>query len=410
MVGTRRLSQLVESALSRLELPDGPYVVALSGGADSAALARFLVELHIDARGLHINHGLAHSSTLERAASSIAGRLGLDLQIARVTVPEGPSPEGQARRARYSAFADSTAPGERLLTAHTRDDNIETILLNLIRGTGPTGLGGIPWFRPHNIYRPILQVSRSETREIATLAGLAYVDDPMNDDPLLTRNIVRARVIPMLSELNNQVGEALLRMSAAVSADARFLDELAARVPLREGEDGIRVAIGDLVSAPSPVGDRVLKTMLARILGSEAVTAERVDRIWSVAKGDSDRAEVASGIEARRSGPSLVLTRPDETAQSPDLALTPGLHRHDRVEFDVTEVDGICGVLPLSKWAAVFPSGTDLEVGHDGVVTVDGEPAWVPGEKRLPVAWYQPGESGYLSVRARERSGWTSSP
>ncbi len=78
--------------------------------------------------------------------------------------------------------------------------------------------------------------------------------------------------------------------------------------------------------------------------------------------------------------------------------------------FGLSKRDEVCRVAPLSRWHAIFPRGTVLTVESNGVVHADGNPAWVPGEKRLPVAWYSPGTVGYLSVFAREDSGWTSSP
>src|SRR5690606_10314770 len=89
------------------------------------------------------------------------------------------------------------------------------------------------------------------------------------------------------------------------------------------------------------------------------------------------------------------------------LPLNPGQHRYAGLEFDVIAIDGICRVAPLSRWHAIFPRGATLVAGSDRTVAADGEAAWVPGEKRLPVAWYEPGDVGYLSVFAREESGWT---
>lgn len=406
MAGTRRLDQLVDSVRGRVRLPDGPLVLGLSGGADSAALGYLCAAMGYELRAVHVNHGLTHSSLMEKAAAEIAQTLGLGLEVVEVDVPEGASPEGQARRARYRAFADVEG---RLLTAHTRDDVVETVLFNLIRGTGPRGMAGIPYFRAHNIYRPILEIDRSETREIAALAGLPFVDDPMNDDPRLSRNIIRRRVIPALAELNPGLSGSIARMSSAIGKDNDFFDRQAARVSLHHGDRSIAVAIGDLVTTPGPIADRVLKTMLTLTVGGRGLTAERVQAMWRVATGEVESWQIEAEVVARRDGAMLVLESPPDLLDNRPAPLTPGTHRLGLLEFEVLRGGGHCPVLPLSRWSAVFPVDTELVAMPDGTVTADGEPAWEPGGKRHPVAWYVPGSDGYLSVSVKEVTGWTSS-
>ena len=409
MVETRRLTELIGSVSPRLRLPDGDLVIGLSGGADSAALAYLCVSEGRHARAVHVDHGLPNSELMEKAAANIADTLGLLVEVARVEVPDGPSPEGQARRARYAAFADSTSPDETLLTAHTRDDDVETILLNLIRGAGPRGLTGIPYFRPHNIVRPMLAIDRSESREIAGLAGLGFVDDPMNDDPGLTRNLLRHRIIPSLHQINPRLSDSLIRMAAAIASDNEYLDSLPAASEISLGEAEAAYPIGSLLAVPHPVANRTLMKMLGHVLDPSSVTSDRVEMLWSVARGETERQEIGSGAFAARHGPMLVLETGSPHTEDGPVLLTPGLHRQGRVEFEVVEVAGACRVIPLSRWTAVFPSRTELTVQPDGVVTSDRAPVWVPGERRYPTAWYEPGTIGYLSVFAREKTGWTSS-
>lgn len=407
MAGTRRLTHLVLTVSDRLDLPDGHLVVGLSGGADSAALAFLCADMGRDLRALHINHGLSDSWLMEKAAIAIADQLDLDLETRAVVVPEGPSPEGQARRVRYSEFAEATTSGAWLLTAHTRDDHVETVLFNLIRGTGPRGLSGIPYYRPHNVFRPMLTITRSETREIAILAGLPFVDDPMNDDQSLSRNIVRSRVIPMLTELNPRLSESIARMAVVLASDNDYLDREAAQVRIVHADDFVGVAVGDLLAVAQPLGDRILMRMLTCVLGSGGVTAKRVHDLWSVTRGETTAFSLAPEIRVIRSGPLLIIETSSGWLDKQIVSLTPGRHRCARLEFDVLRHERPCLVAPLSRWAAVFPIDTELAVGPEGVVIADGEPAWMPGEKRLPVAWYESGSVGYLSVFAREVTGWT---
>lgn len=294
MAATRRLSDLVSATLSKLELPAGPVVVALSGGADSAALAFLTVESGVETRGIHIDHRLAASPMMAAAAEEIAARVGIELEMREVTVGDGPSPEDQARQARYQVLEEA---GRTVLTAHTRDDSIETMLINLIRGTGPTGLTGIPRFRPPAIHRPMLEVTRSDTREIASLAGLPFRDDPMNEDLSITRNRVRLEILPLMRELNPGVDASLARAAAALRRDSEYLDDLAG--DLYRGALPVSV----LNTVPRVLADRMLHRALEE--SGVGATADRIERMWSVAAGRSDRQDLADGRRVVRRGALL---------------------------------------------------------------------------------------------------------
>lgn len=296
MARTRRLTQLLDDAGSRTSLPPGPVVVAMSGGADSAALAVIAEHLEVEFGLVHVNHGLAASPAMGEAARDVAAVLDKPLEVLSVQVGTGPSLEEHARDARYAALRSIDGP---VLTAHTRDDNAETMLINLLRGTGVAGLRGIPAFRAPNVHRPLLDVSRSETREIATLAGLPFRDDPMNDDLTLTRNRIRRTLLPLMAEFNPQVVEALARASAVTDADAALLDESTPTL------SGTIVPIGLLATLPKPLGDR----LLGRLLEAHGIgqTADRLGRIWLVVDGSSDRQDLAGGRAVVRRGAVLAI-------------------------------------------------------------------------------------------------------
>lgn len=296
MAETRRLNDLVARALERFHLPVGPVTVALSGGADSGALALLVKRSSADARCLHVDHGLPGSPTMARAAADIADALGLDMETIAVTLAPGPSPEGRAREARYAAFQSWAGP---VLTGHTRDDNAETILINLIRGTGPDGLTGIPRFRPPHIYRPLLEVSRSEAREMAVLAGLHFVDDPMNSDLSLTRNRIRHSILPLMAELNPRVVESLARAAEALDRDASYLRDLA------PSSSNSSVVASLVLILPRPLADRLLADLLRS--SGVGVTSDRLERVWSVVRGESARQELAEGKTVWRRGALVVV-------------------------------------------------------------------------------------------------------
>lgn len=295
MVGTRRLNELVAGATPKLRLPETPAVVALSGGADSAALAHLVLQLGVDLQALHVNHSLPASSRMEEAARKVASYLQLHLEVTTVEPESGPSPEGKARAARYVAFQSVDLP---VLTAHTRDDVAETVLINLTRGTGTAGLGGIPYHRPPNVYRPALDLTRSETREIATLARLPFVDDPMNEDLGVTRNRIRKRVLPELVSLNPAAVAAIARAATAVRGDNELLDALTP--PPRP-----HLVVAEIATVAPATGDR----MIMRWLEHAGIVwrADVVARVRALVDTDSGRQDLGGGRVAVRRGALIVI-------------------------------------------------------------------------------------------------------
>jgi hypoxanthine phosphoribosyltransferase len=397
MVETRRLNALAAETYPRLDLPDGDLVVALSGGADSAALAWLLARAGSrKVRAVHVDHGFPASPTMRRAAGVIAERIGMPLKVVEVEVPDIASPENAARIARYAALEEEVGAGEALLTAHTADDNLETVILNLVRGAGTRGLAGIP--RHGRAHRPMLGISRDVTREIAALAGLPFVDDPMNLDPALARTHIRTRVVPLLRALNPDLVDTVARSSEILSADADLLDSLSASVAPRETPEGLAVAVGELLALPEAVATRALRSMLAALGAPQ--TADAVARAMAVARHEAASAQLGRGVVATRRGAMLHLGRPEATAGA--VELRPGITRHAGYVYEVQARDEVCRWAPHGVWQAIFPMGVTLTADGDGVVHADGERAWVPGRTRYPVAWYQPGTVGYLSVSAEE--------
>lgn len=289
MAATRRLSELVANALDRLELPPGRVTIGLSGGADSAALAHLAIQSGVEVSLLHIHHGFAASDLLASAARAIADRLELTLETVEVDVGEGPSPEKKARDVRYRVFHEKDGP---VLTGHTQNDSVETMLINLTRGTGIDGLSGIPYHRPPNVFRPMLDVTRDETREIASLADLGFIDDPMNEDLDLTRNRVRHVILPRMRELNPRIEQAMARTARSLRTDADFLDSQT------RGASWDELPIGVLRTLPDALGDRILQRWLA---GHDiTVSADLIDRVWSVANGQSSGQDLELGRRVTR--------------------------------------------------------------------------------------------------------------
>lgn len=438
MASTRRLIRLGADALAGIEaLPDGPLLVALSGGADSATAAWAAVSVGRRVRAIHVHHGLAGSDMLASAAGDIAARLGIDCELRSVEVGPGPSLEGRARSARLGALESARRSDEWIVTGHTLDDQIETLLMRLARGTGLDGLVGIEARRDHYV-RPLLAVSRSTTREIATLAGLDWRDDPENLDMRHLRNRVRQVLLPAIEATFGALpGAGLARLAHQVAQDLEVLEAAGAGVVRHRTPDGTRIAIGELAAVPAPVAARILRSELARLDPPYPPDRNATDRLLGLLVGGASTL-VVGRVTVLRSGPWIEL----RLARSlpPTAAVTvpvPGTVRWGRVRFETLILDRRPPVLPLSPAGLVMPlPPTELVVrgaqaddrvavggGHKRVfdalaeagvpavdrpgypvVTVEGRVVWLPGVRRAVSAGDEPG--GYLwAVATEEPSG-----
>lgn len=188
------------------DVADAPLVVAYSGGPDSTALLHALAtQLRRPAlRALHVDHGLhADSATWAVHCRRFCETLDVPLDVARVSVDlsRGEGIEAAARRARRDAFAASLRPGEHMVLAHHRDDQMETVLLKLLRGAGPEGLAGMRERRPlaaGMLWRPLLTLPRSALLDHVAANDLPTVHDPSNDDPRIARGYLRGSIVPAL--------------------------------------------------------------------------------------------------------------------------------------------------------------------------------------------------------------------
>jgi tRNA(Ile)-lysidine synthase len=232
--------------------------------------------------------------------------LDMACDVVSVDVPDGPSPEAKAREARYQALEKAVARDENLLLGHTRNDQAETVLLNLIRGAGIRGLSGMPYQRTSQMCRPFLEVTRDETRELANLRGLPFVDDPTNSDLSIRRNYVRRELIPRMEELNPNLVDSLARMAEHVRADSEFLDQLRAAPIVTDGKTA-RVAAGVILTLDPPLRARAVASLVGSFRERATVTAAELARVEEVLSGASAGAELEGGLTVSKSGAYLVV-------------------------------------------------------------------------------------------------------
>ena len=198
MAAADRLTPNQLAAEARDLLPESPLVVALGGGADSA-VAAWTAAHRSSTRGIFVRHGFDGSPALEAAAGELGAHLGIGVTFVDALVLAGPSLESRAREARWVAIADAVGAGETVVTGHTQDDQAETVVMNLMRGSGSAGIAGMLRSRP-GVVRPLLGFSRAEIRSLAEELSLPFVDDPANEDKRFLRNRVRRSLLPDLEE------------------------------------------------------------------------------------------------------------------------------------------------------------------------------------------------------------------
>lgn len=255
---------LVENLRHTLGLAaPAPLCVAFSGGPDSTALLYALAQLpQARARGLralHVDHGLhADSKAWAKRCADFCESVGVPLATVRVQVDDtrGEGIEAAARRARYAAFAGELREGEWLVLAHHRDDQVETVLLKLLRGAGPEGLGGMRALRPFArgmLWRPLLETPRSVLQDCLRDARITALDDPANADPRLARNVVRHEVVPLLARHWPHFDAAVLHTAELARASADFVASEAAIALAGCMDADHTVAVAEWLALPPPL-------------------------------------------------------------------------------------------------------------------------------------------------------------
>lgn len=335
-------------------------VVGCSGGADSTALLALAARAGLRPTAVHVDHCARAGSAGEAdVVASFAAALGTGFRAERAPTRPGPGFEARARAGRYQALerARRAVGATAVLVGHSRDDQAETVLLNLLRGGAITGLAGIP-LRRDRIARPLLGVSRTDLTGLCARLGLQPLSDPMNADAAHRRVWLRREVLPALEAGAGRDLRALLARQAAIArAESDFLDGLAAE------------ALAGLGGAPAAEALAALPDALARRavrlwLGAPPPPAGHVDAVLDVARGRRRAVDLPGGTRIVRAGGRL--QRTERAARSPD---------------------GAAGPVPVDLPGSVCGLGVRLET-------------WV--ERSLPVRWP---DGRWTAVADADRAG-----
>jgi len=305
-----------------IDLPDGPIAMAFSGGMDSSTLLHALAHLPaVRARGLraiHVDHSLhADSQRWSAHCANFARELGVPASSLQANVDRasGTGLEDAARQARFAAFEQTLQHGEILALAQHRDDQAETILLKLLRGAGPEGLGGMRTLRQFAqgyLWRPLLDISRSVLHQYATAHGLHWIDDPSNADTRLRRNFLRSEILPRLTERWPDATAALAHSADWARAAADFIGAQAREALARlRGPSATTLLWRDWLALADALRDPVLRLWL-RELGFDEPAHFHVIELQRQLRAEPDRAPCVafSQTELRRYRDLLHAMRP----------------------------------------------------------------------------------------------------
>jgi tRNA(Ile)-lysidine synthase len=261
------------------------YVIAFSGGLDSTVLAHALAQCSdVPVLAIHIDHALqTDSANWSEHCAQIAAALEIEFLSLSVNVQleSGKGPEASARDARYAALQAELNAGDWLLSAHHREDQAETLLLNLIRGSGPAGVAGIGNIRRFGagwLVRPMLNVDRADILQHASDQGLQWIEDPSNTDRRFDRNFLRHEVLPRLKERWPDIATRLQRSAGHAGEASQLLIELAAIDLESLGSRAARLPIDGLAELSAARQRNVIRFAL-RGLGLSTPTAVQLDRI-----------------------------------------------------------------------------------------------------------------------------------
>jgi tRNA(Ile)-lysidine synthase len=281
-----------ELLLARCDFPEsGPVTCAVSGGPDSLALLILARAAGLEVTAVHVDHGLRPGSSAESGiVAAAAARLGAAFRAVQARVEPGPNLEARARAARYAQL-----PAD-VLTGHTADDQAETVLLNLLRGSGLDGLAGMR----RDGRRPLLGLRRSETAALCSATGFDPVEDPSNVDPRFRRNRVRHELVPLMDDISDRdVVPVLARQAELLAADADLIASLGAAVDPTDA--------AALRAQPLPIARAAIRAWLRTALDGRPPDGATVQRVLDVAAGRAVATEIGTGLRVARTAGRLRL-------------------------------------------------------------------------------------------------------
>lgn len=414
------LLKRVAETISRYNMaaPRNRVGVAVSGGADSIALLRALVELapalSLELTVLHVNHRLRgpDSDADEEFVRQAAASHGLPFAGTVADAREGSGNlEDRARRQRHAFFAAAMRDHalDRVAVGHTRSDQAETVLMRLLRGAGPDGLRGIHPVTRAGIVRPLIEIDRAEVRQWLVAAGVAWREDTSNGDPRFLRNRTRMELLPVLERDWNPALPKLLAQTARLAfEDSHYWEQEVARrfgEVAEAGETGVVLRLDALNAMPAALVRRLLREAVRRVRGDlDGIDFEHDERLFELARGSRGEGGISlPGVAARRSFRQIRLGPPAETEDYQRPLPIPGrVELPGAVSLSVEPVRHA----PESRYNTDDPGLDWMKVQGRTLVVRN----WQPGDAYWPVGAPKVRKLKQLFEKARipswERAGW----
>jgi len=412
-------------------------LVALSGGPDSA-VAAWLAQSHAETvRAVFVDHQWEHSSLMQAAAREVADKVGIPFAVVEVDCLTGPSPENQARIARYEALENARLPDESIITGHNSNDQAETVLFHVARGSGSRGMSGIPAGRGA-IIRPLLSVSRADIDWAASALGLPAIADPANESNAYARNRVRAVLREVIEAVGVEDHRGLVRSGELARRDEELLEDEARTVPLRTDAYSVTVSMAHLHVLSPALRSRVFRRMVAhfRPYGAYFDEVERLEILLA----EGSPTELSGGLTAIATPVALTIhesvpawiavewnsgevqihnewTLSKRVSSDRPAALPIGAAS---AVFDADSLASALRIVPAAEAETIsMKAGTkrvrdclsEGAVAHHlrdiwPVVMAGTTVIWIPGIRRSAVGWISEGTKRYLSLHVVQEDKW----
>lgn len=335
----------VKQALERMNIADATVTVGLSGGADSVCLLMCLKTLGVKIKAVHVHHMIRGAEADRDAAfaKELCFRHGVDFTLEKFDVPQyahqmGLTLEQAARNARYEILRKH-ACGGLIAVAHNLNDQAETVLLRLTRGTGCDGLCAIKE-RNGDIIRPLLNVSRNQIEEHCRAMGWDYVTDSTNLVPDCSRNVIRLNVLSELEKINPAAVQGIARTASLMAQDADFLQQQAeATGCVSYSDQAATVDISLLIKLHPALQGRVLRAAIARVDSLVDIEQTHVSSLIRLCYGQSGkRMDLPRGVVALISGGFLRISRACPSARDISVPFCVGTLTLGEQKIEVTVV------------------------------------------------------------------------
>lgn len=375
------LMNMVEKTLNerRLVSENDRIIVALSGGADSICLLDILYKLKkkygFILYAAHLNHQIrgvqAHRDVL--FCADICDRLEIPFFVKSVNVPsyaeeKKMTMEEAARECRYRFLLDlkSELKADKVAVAHNMDDQVETILMRIIRGTGLYGLKGMDYRLSNGVIRPLLDIGKTEIIDYLKQCNLSWCDDGTNEETVYTRNKIRLHLLPLMEEFSPKVRESIVRMSTSLREDS-FHMESAAYELFRESSylsDKVVKLDCDILCQHSPsMKKREIRYAIKEVRGSlKGIESIHLDDVLSLTENPKSQArlDLPGGLKIYKKQNFLYFTM--EELKETEIAFTYSLGKNDRVYISElgmeittkTIAKAKCLVLPTGQYTKAF--------------------------------------------------------